>query len=71
MLEHALDILHRNVEYTFKKIRKLCPAKINFDTITWILEMLTAILKIKEYLGLLEDDDCTVEKLVRGYIEVI
>ncbi len=42
MLEHALDILHRNVEYTFKKIRKLCPAKINFDTITWILEMLTA-----------------------------
>eukprot|EP00794_Sanderia_malayensis_P005673 gene5673-6369_t len=71
MLEHALDLLHRNIEYTFKKIRKLCPSKIQFDTISWILEMLNAVIQLKEDLGVLDENATPINSLVRGYFEYI
>ena len=71
MLARSLQILQSHIKYTFNKTRSLFPAKIPFDTVSWILEMLKAIMKIKKDLDLWGDEDeISEEELLCSYFQV-
>ncbi|XP_065072021.1 uncharacterized protein LOC135696529 isoform X2 [Rhopilema esculentum] len=70
MLKNALNLIHEHIGHTLRNARKLFPSKIPFDVVSWILEMLKAIIKMEKDLGMENYDDLeTEEQQIRNYFQ--
>lgn len=70
MLIEAINYLQERIEYTMKNIKLLCPNKLAFETISWMLEILKAMVKIKRDLGIWEETQQSEEELIRCLVRV-
>lgn len=70
MLIAAVALLQDCIEHTLKSIKLLCPKKLPFDTVSWMLETLRAIVRIQDDLGVREDGQPTEEKCISDLFEV-
>ena len=70
MLIVSLNLLHESIEYTLKNTKILCPKKMPFDTVSWMLEMLKAIIKIKMDLGIWDDGQPPEKEIICRLIKV-
>ena len=70
MLLKALNLLQERVEYTLKNTKLLCPKNLPFDTVSWILEIIKAIMRIKKDLGIWDETQPSEEELICGLIKV-
>ena len=71
MLKNALNLIHEHIGHTLRNARKLFPSKIPFDVVSWILEMLKAIIKMKKDLGMENDNDLeTEDQQICNYFQV-
>ena len=70
MLIDALNLLQEKLEHTLKNIKLLCPKRMPFDTVSWMLEMLKAIIRIKMDLGIWDETQPTEKEKICGLIKV-
>ena len=70
MLTKALNLFQENIEHTLKNTRLLCPKKMPFDTVSWMFEMLKAIIRIKTDIRIWDESEPSEQELIRRLIKV-